>query len=108
MPVPSCPSSTNHRLSSRTQLGTWRSTPAQGLELIITLNANRTFAWVVNADGKISVISGTYSVTGSELTLISGTDGDVIRGTVMMDKAGAINLAFANPSEPTMALTFAR
>jgi hypothetical protein len=89
-------------------VGTWRSAPAEGIELAITLNANRTFAWVVTADGKSTVLSGTYSVAGNAVTLISGTDGDVVRGTIVANEAGAISLAFPNPTDATMAITFAR
>ena len=82
-------------------IGTFRASPADGVEFKIMLNADQTFKWTFKSKVSTSSFEGTYTIDGNKFTLVRKTDGDKMVGIVAFnDNVFHFKMQDGDPKDP--------
>ncbi|QDT66755.1 tetratricopeptide repeat protein [Calycomorphotria hydatis] len=68
-------------------VGTFKSSPANNLEVTLNLNADNSFTWTVNKNGEVKSFSGNYTFGNGQLNL-TRSDANSLTGAVKMTGNG--------------------
>jgi len=100
-PQPSAPAG-NGPISAQVLNGSWKSSPAPGVTIEATLQADKHFTWKFTEGGQNKSFSGTYTLQGDNLVLTRDEDGQKMDGTVTMsgDKGFRFRLRNTDPNDP--------
>jgi tetratricopeptide (TPR) repeat protein len=60
--------------------GTWKATPAKGVQIELTLRTDKTFTWKFTANGKTQNFSGKYEL-GDKSLVLTREDGESMDGS---------------------------
>lgn len=77
--APAAPQAAGH-------VGAWRASVGQS-QVQLTLNADGSFRWNANANGKVSTFDGRFTLAGGQLTLVRG-DSQQLAGSWVADATG--------------------
>ncbi len=88
-------------------IGTWTASPAKGVSIALSLDANKGFSWKVNDRGQTREFTGQATFDNSTLAL-APSDQPPMVGTVTRNDEGHIVFKAAGgpPNDP--GLTFAK
>ena len=100
-PQPSTPAATG-AISAQALTGSWKSSPAPGVTIEATLQADKHFTWKFTEGGQNKSFSGTYTLQGDNLVLTRDEDGQKMDGTVSLsgDKGFRFRLRNTDPNDP--------
>jgi len=87
------------------RVGTWTANLPNKATVQLNLQADGSFNWTANLNGKTSQFSGNYSFDGDKLTL-TRADGQKLSGQML--NTGANNFTFKLDGSKDNGLTFAR
>lgn len=89
-----------------TPVGTFKASPADGVEFELVLNADKTFKWTFKSKANTSNFAGTYTIEGNKLTLVRRSDGDKMAGTVAFNQNGFnFKMKDGDPKDPGLNFT---
>ena len=82
--------------------GSWKSSPAPGVTIEATLQADKHFTWKFTEGGQAKSFNGTYTLPGDNLVLTRDDDGQKMDGTVTIsgDKGFRFRLRNTDPNDP--------
>ena len=82
--------------------GSWKSSPAPGVTIEATLQADKHFTWKFTDRWTGQSFNGTYTLQGDNLVLTRDDDGQKMDGTVTMsgDKGFRFRLRNTDPNDP--------
>ncbi len=100
-PQPTTPAG-NGAISAQALNGSWKSSPAPGVTIEATLQADKHFTWKFTEGGQAKSFNGTYTLQGDNLVLTRDDDGQKMDGTVTMsgDKGFRFRLRNTDPNDP--------
>ncbi|QDT69373.1 hypothetical protein MalM25_23100 [Planctomycetes bacterium MalM25] len=88
--APSAPQAIGH-------VGAWRATVGSS-QVQLTLNADGSFRWNANANGKASTFAGRFSLAGGQLTLVRA-DNQQLAGSWVADATGGFRFKLAGAQD---------
>ena len=90
------------------QVGVFKAAPAEGIEIRLELRADGSFLWSVDAKGKKTEFSGTFTVENNALTLVRKDDGQKLSGSLTAMTQNGFNFKMAGTDAKDTGLNFTR
>lgn len=87
-------------------VGQWKATLGNGATVELTLQADGSFVWVANSQGKTSSFEGSYSLENGSLTLVRSSDNQKLAGQFTPTSDGGMNFRLNGAKDA--GLTFLR
>ncbi|HEV7999191.1 MAG TPA: hypothetical protein VGP63_04875 [Planctomycetaceae bacterium] len=87
--------------------GTWKASPEKGIQIELTLRADKTFTWKFKANGKTQAFAGKYVLSAKSLVL-TREDGDSMDGTFVRNGEDAFKFRMKDAESDDPGLNFAR
>lgn len=87
-------------------VGQWKATAGNGATVELTLEADGSFVWVANSQGKRSSFEGNYSFENGALTLVRSSDNQKLAGQFTPASDGGMNFRLNGAKDA--GLTFLR
>lgn len=94
--------------SKSTRVGNFVAKPVEGVEIQLSLRADQTFNWKVDAKGKKTEFSGTFTIENGELTLVNKADGKKMVGSLTDKSDGTFNFKMKGGQAEDPGLSFNR
>jgi tetratricopeptide (TPR) repeat protein len=88
--------------------GSWKASPAPGVNIEATLQPDKHFTWKFTENGQNAQFTGTYEQQGNELILTRDQDGQKMDGTVTMNQNGGFQFRLKNTDPNDVGLQFAK
>ncbi len=87
--------------------GTWKASPAKGVQIELILRDDKTFNWKFTANGKPQNFTGKYKADAKSLVL-TRADGDIMDGTLNRDGEATFNFRMKEADSDDPGLDFSR
>jgi hypothetical protein len=88
-------------------MGTWKATPAKGVQIELTLRDDKTFNWKFAANGKTQNFTGKYEL-GIKSLVLTRDDGDAMHGTLDREGDTAFKFRMTDADAEDPGLSFSR
>jgi hypothetical protein len=88
-------------------MGTWKATPAKGVQIELTLRDDKTFNWKFAANGKTQNFTGKYEL-GIKSLVLTRDDGDAMHGTLDREGNTAFKFRMTDADAEDPGLSFSR
>lgn len=86
--------------------GSWKASPAPGVNIEATLQPDKHFTWKFTENGQNAQFTGTYVQQGDELILTRDQDGQKMDGVVTMNPNGGFRFRLKNTDPGDVGLEF--
>jgi tetratricopeptide (TPR) repeat protein len=87
--------------------GTWKASPAKGVQIELTLRDDKTFNWKFTANGKPQNFTGKYKADAKSLVL-TREDGELMEGTLNRDGEATFKFRMKEADADDPGLDFSR
>ncbi len=88
------------------KVGTFTATPAEGVTIKLTLDADGTFTWMESVNGATQQFSGKFTLENGMLTLTRGSDNDAMASQITDDGPMGFTLRPADAGKDNPGLQF--
>jgi hypothetical protein len=109
-PVPPAPPTTPSNIGGAAPAltGSWKASPAQGVNIEATLQPDKHFTWKFTENGQSAQFTGTYEQQGNQLILTRDQDGQKMDGVVTMNQNGGFGFRLKNTDPNDVGLQFSK